>query len=755
MHSRRQFIAVAAAPMIASAFDNLSAPAYRDIDESRISRTIHVKPTGNDATANGSAERPYATIKRALGVAATAKNAGTGVKVLIAPGTYREGNAGENWAFQFSAFNNNAPIVIEGAGWNSDNPVNTGDVIISGSEDWSGGWTKNADGSWAKPWPYNWGVPTKDAAISFGVSDAFLRQELVHLNGKTLYQINPPDSSYVNKNGVVSGLVEGNDVSAGRLEDDEGAFWVVDASPSAAGTITLKLPAELPGDFDLNAAGNLVEVSTKGGIQFWRDPNTSSPVDSNLILRNLTFQHGRRGNAVLIQHQVNYLIEDCRFINNKRTALVLASGRRNGTLRRVECSGNGESGAGITRMENGLLDRCIFNSNSRQGEILGFTGWSVCGIKLMFCSNINMIRCEAVSNRSTGFWWDTGIVNCEMIECISTANSTNGAFVEANNSASNNYSSTTVDGKGVNGIENLGSRPTVRALRCVFAGNKPAPGTEPYRTSRGRGIFFSENENAVIEECLIYDNDIQIGTYDNTRGESRNYTFRNSLFACLAPSQRFFAVGSTWDSQETLSLRNRENKVIGSIKGGWYGLFDGMSATTNDNLYFSPTAHAFPARSQRWGSARQDNPPRVVTTPALTLDGWRQAHLANTNNKAEDRSVDSRSAFLTEEPYAGQALLSASIAPEDPKSFKISRVKVDLSTPLTVFYEVKASSVNGVEAEKFSGSVVIEQGQRSVNIPATIAGSVAAGAVNLKLVEDRVNYFIAGAGSASLSLKEA
>ena len=278
----------------------------------------------------------------------------------------------------FTSFTTSAPLVIEGAGWSPDDPRNTCDVVISGSEDWSGGWTQDADGNWVKPWPHSWGVPPKGSGITFGVSDAFLRQELVHVNGQTFYQLNPPDPNYVNQNGQVSGAVEGDNVNGGRLEDAEGAFWIVDASGTTPGTITLKLPANTPADFDLNATGNLVEVSTKGGFQIWRDPNAVS--ETNVVLRNLTFQHCRRGYAALIQNQVNLLIEDCRFINNKRNGLVISPGRRNLTLRRVECRGNGESGAGLTTVENALLEHCIFSGNSRQGEIVGYAGWSVCGI---------------------------------------------------------------------------------------------------------------------------------------------------------------------------------------------------------------------------------------------------------------------------------------------------------------------------------------------------------------------------------------
>jgi hypothetical protein len=64
------------------------------------------------------------------------------VRVLLAPGVYREGSPTDNWtvAFNFGlAPSTSAPLVIEGAGWDPAAPRNTGAVIVSGSENWSGG----------------------------------------------------------------------------------------------------------------------------------------------------------------------------------------------------------------------------------------------------------------------------------------------------------------------------------------------------------------------------------------------------------------------------------------------------------------------------------------------------------------------------------------------------------------------------------------------------------------------------------------
>lgn len=601
-------------------------------DERAVTQTLQVSTKGSDS-GDGSPAKPFRTLKHALHVALVKKAAGVGVRILLAPGVYREGIPGDRWAITETIRekeSTSAPLVIEGQG----------DAKISGSEDWSGGWQKNPDGTWSKLWPHAFGVPPKSAGVTFGVSDAFLRRELVHVNGRTFYQLNPPH--YTNQNGHVGGATEGDpgnptNVNGGRLTRDEGAFWVTDND-----RITIKLPASTPPTFDLNAPGNLVEVSTKQSLfqlRFAGDDGKGkqATAPTNLILRNLTFQHAGGSYAVLLQGINGLKMENCRVVQNKHGGLSVNPGQ-NVTLRRVSVSENGEFGAGFNHVRDALFEQCQFNRNSRQGEILGYTGWSVCGIKfwtdLGDNYRITMRRCEARDNRATGFWWDTGNVECTMIECEATGNSSNGAFFEDNNSTQNNYERMGTGTVGTMGIPDLGNRPTVTATRCVFAHNRPAPGTESYRLTKGRGIFFSENENAVIENCRIFDNDIQLATYDNVRAENRRFTFRNNIIAAQNKNQRLFAVGSTWDSKETLTAKNSLGVEVATFKGGWYAFFDGISETTNDNHYYAPTANAFPSRDQRWGTDKWIKQPEL-TDPKLTLEGWRKAHAP--------RPVDSRS----------------------------------------------------------------------------------------------------------------
>jgi hypothetical protein len=751
----------------------LAGTGTTPIDERALTLTLHVAPPplGHDTTGDGSAARPYASLRRALAVAQPRKIAGTGVKVLLAPGVYREGTPTDNWAVAFNfgvAQSTSAPLVIEGAGWDPSSPRNTGDVIISGSEDWSGGWTKNPDGTWSRDWPHAFGVPANN--FPFGVSDALIRRELVHVDGQTYYQINPPN--YTNRSGVVGSATEGDpgnptNVNGGRLTPAEGSFWVTDAVLSGAtvstmGRITIHPPANAPPDFDLNRPGRLVEVTTKRSLlQIWL--GTQSVAPTNVVLRNLTFQHAGGQYCALIQHQNHLLIEDCRFVKNKRSGLTVLPGRHV-TLRRVDVSDNGENGAGITSVQNGLLVECAFNRNSRQAEIVGLTGWSTCGIKFYTTSGDNVditaLRCEARDNRSTGFWWDTGNVECEMFECLAAHNSANGTFIEANNSTGNNYESVGTGRTGIAGIPNLGGRPTVTVRRSVILGNRAAPGTEAYRANKGRGVFFSENENAVIEDCVIADNDLQIATYDNTRGENRNFTFRRNLIAAQTSAQRLYCVGSTWDSAETLTVRNSASQVVATFKGGWYAFFDGLSGTTNDNLYYAVSPTPFLNRSQRWGTDKWTTQP-ANATPALDLAGWRAAHVANVANGFDDKAVDSRS-LLFAAPYAGQPLvvieatrstLLTSAGPAD--AFNVHRVGLDWSAPLTVSYRTSGTAETDTDFAPLSGTLTIPAGARSAAVrvtPLARTDRTTPRTLRLQLLDGAGRYLITGEAAAEIAL---
>jgi len=692
---------------------------YQPFDESRLQK-IYVSTTGSDFGI-GSIYSPYASIKKALSEAMNIKKTGTGVKVIIAAGTYREGVPADTYTWALYAETTNAPLVIEGAGWDSSNPHNTGDVIISASENWSGGWTKNADGTWSKDWPYAWGVPARPTGLYKAVSDAFVRRELVHLNGQTFYQLNPP-TGYTNINTFSGEAPLPANANGARLTSGEGAFWVTDAVGSTPGKITIKLPSSYSSSFDLNASGNLVEVTTKSGLLQLSCP--ANATTNSVIIRNLTFQHATGGNPVIIMRQNNLLIEDCRFIKCHNSAMSVYGGsgvNQNVLFRRVEWSGNGEAGVVLSYLTNSLLSECKLNGNSRHAEIIAYPDWSACASKLLYCTNTTIYRTESNNNSVRGLWWDTGNVDCSIVESVSTGNSGSGYYMEDNNSVENNYEGMGTGTAGTYGIPNLGVRPTVKVIRCVSAHNRPVPDMATYHPSlEGHGIRIASSENVYVEGSLIYDNEIQVSCHQDKRGEIRNVMFQNNVIASQASEKPLYSYAYNSRDGETIDAVNDNGVVVATLKGGWYSLFDGLSGSTNYNRYFYPGASAFFSREQR-----QNN-----VTPALDLAGWQSAHLNNPNNGFADKAVDANSVLVNSaydetKPLVAITANTKFVAETDQASnvFTITRVSgVGYNSALTVNYSVRANTgdaTNGTDFQNLPGTVVIPANNRSADITVT------------------------------------
>ena len=140
-----------------------------------------------------------------------------------------------------------------------------------------------------------------------------------------------------------------------------------------------------------------------------------------------------------------------------------------------------DNNAGTTVAPFKTIKKALSTASAKKragtGEDLGYTGWSVCGVKFYSTTagnkNITVLRSEAIDNRSTGFWWDTGNHDCQLIECTTLRNSTNGTFIEANNSVGNNFENPGTGMTGTTGIASLTGRYTVNVVRCIIADTCP------------------------------------------------------------------------------------------------------------------------------------------------------------------------------------------------------------------------------------------------------------------------------------------
>ena len=120
------------------------------VAESAVRQTVYVdasKGADEGPDTRGTRGKPLRTLGAAVRVAENFLKTGQGVRIRLAPGTYREQVA------IIASGRDGAPLVIEGAA--------RGKVILSGSDDWSDPerWQPVAGlpGVLGAPWPHDWG----------------------------------------------------------------------------------------------------------------------------------------------------------------------------------------------------------------------------------------------------------------------------------------------------------------------------------------------------------------------------------------------------------------------------------------------------------------------------------------------------------------------------------------------------------------------------------------------------------------------
>lgn len=621
-----------------------------EINEADITAFVYVDgTTGNDSAGNGSQAAPYGTIRHALLQAAQIHSGGQGVKVVIMPGTYLEGNLEDTAALLMPYPKGDLPFVIEGYGWAPG--VRTGDVIITGSQVWTG-WTQESPGVFYSNWPHD--LPTtpfeqmgaeRDLHL---MKEVVLRKEMIHVNGVKYYR-----------------FIDGNDPNMQYLEPTEGAMWFDEANDR----LYVKLP-QTTAITDLN--NELVEATVRQRLwHFWRAG--SETVRTPFVIRNLVFQHaGEYG--LYIQNGRGVIVEDCAFLNNNLRGFGYETNHSDLTFRRSVVSGSGEMGMGLMG-QNILAEDIETTDNGRQSYLALFFGNGIGGVKFGHSGHVTLRRWNASDNYGLGIWLDTGCHNFLVEHSDMNRNTSAGIFVENNNR---------------NNITLLGNQYTAVIRECTMLDN-----IDPNGLQTGKGVQFTENENALVEHCLIYGNQQQISIADGPlRGPQGNIQFRNNVIGSESAAQDLYHV------------------LYGST--GWLEFFDTLNATTNDNLYYHPTtSQNFRLRSQELAS----------------FSSWKSAHLNNNGNLSSDKNVDSRSTASTSNinglPLVRVAPVFSSFVENQGTvdAFTFRRVTEDLSSPLTIQYTVRQEAGDatiGADFAALSGSVTIPAGAATATLPVTL-----------------------------------
>jgi len=347
-----------------------------------IVQTLYVNAsTGNDSNA-GTDLKPYRTINKALSKRIP------GTRIIIYPGTYRE-------YLRFSSFTGTEtqPLIMEAK--------ETGTVVISGSDVWTG-WTKQPDAdvyarAWFKvnfPQDHSDNPPAVNPNDHSAIQPLGLRREMVFVDHNQFEQM-----GY-------------------KADLKAGSFWV----DTNAHMVYLKMnPGEDPNT-------KLVEVPTRNTVlETWLyyEPGFAS----YFVLKGLIVEHAVINNELGGYH---FLLKDCEFRNNGGGGLMVM-----GTdimVKRCKITNNGGNGIGIGPLfddnveHEALFEQCTITGNKwRTGYYGQYWGDATSTFKILVYRNLVVRGCKVINNWAGGIWFDNRVNNALVEDCYIANNTTSVA----------------------------------------------------------------------------------------------------------------------------------------------------------------------------------------------------------------------------------------------------------------------------------------------------------------------------------------
>ncbi|MEM8875168.1 MAG: right-handed parallel beta-helix repeat-containing protein [Planctomycetota bacterium] len=352
-----------------------------DVDESAVVHTIHTDPQSTFAKAAAEAQEKL--------------DAGEGVRIVLAPGIYREGGITiTGWEG-----NPDATLIIEGE-----------DAIVTGADDWTGGWTsvEGAGNVYVRDWNQTWGLTDQRwAPWGYLLPPGACRSEVVAVDGQIMVPVDLELFTWSDEDGPVM-LAENDDGS------NKPGEWVKRGERS---------PADLvPGTFGVNESEGKIYLCPPIGV----DPNSASVEVSqrrdlltieareNVVLRGITFRHAATAaaddkNPVNIWVN-NLLIEDCGFNENGGEGMSIGEGATDITIRNTTFNGNGWCGlSGGYKVDNYLMEGCESSYNNWRGHTGDEHSWDAAAVKFFGLNGqtgLTIRNHRSFGNLTHGFWLD-------------------------------------------------------------------------------------------------------------------------------------------------------------------------------------------------------------------------------------------------------------------------------------------------------------------------------------------------------------
>ena len=387
-----------------------------DVDESRVQKTFFVDPAHTEAAdddKHGAADLPFATLSYACQIAAKTKDANVGVKIVLAPGMYRE--EAEIRPPSANVEDSDAPLVIEAA--------EREQAVIDGAdtEGWSPSTWKVEDARWTHPWPFRRGAVARSTGLpASATGESYRRGDLVLINGTALRQVNAaadlaPGCFYVSGVPPVSN-------PGGRRRA------VVGANPGPLAVVAPPPDTELP--------GAIIQVGT-------RARGLTIIGRRNVVVRGLLIQHaaqpdgaGEGTAGLVIDRCANVLVEDVLSQWNDGAGLKIA-GRggalvsKDFTLRRVRLLHNGCSGLEVSAVNNLLAEDSEASFNNFRGEWAGwFDPAGPAGVKIEGGGGSTWRRQHVIGNACRGLWLNGGNSDVTVEDAVVRDNVVTGVCIE-------------------------------------------------------------------------------------------------------------------------------------------------------------------------------------------------------------------------------------------------------------------------------------------------------------------------------------
>ncbi|MGC2605035.1 MAG: MBG domain-containing protein [Silvibacterium sp.] len=344
----------AIALLVGAAYSNCASAQANVIENEPV--TIYVNGQSGSNANPGTAAQPVQTIQQGVNLAIVQNKHAVGVKILIAPGVYRE-------AVSVASADSGAAMTMQAA--------TAGTVFIDGANILTN-WSSGSPGVYTFPWTDSIGGCPLPANWYTGMPPVVLANEMIFVNGNSMTQV----------------------MSASQLIP--GTFFVNSSYE--------EVEVDPPSGTDMSTAQ--VEVAA-------RRATLTVTGGKNLVFRGLVFQHAAscmNYDGANVYSSSNILFDTIQANWNNWGGLGVTSST-DVTVQNSIGSYNGGLGLGTFEVQDALYQNNETDYNNWRGEMAGLYDVAMGGTKIMRTHTITISGQRSYNNGAEGLHFDTDNMN--------------------------------------------------------------------------------------------------------------------------------------------------------------------------------------------------------------------------------------------------------------------------------------------------------------------------------------------------------